>query len=90
MAPDAQFDDGLLDLSLTEWMPHMAMFGMVPRFMRGTHVQDPRVHLDRARSIAVSSEDPLVLHVDGEILSGPVHEVQVQVLPSSLRIIAPS
>jgi len=90
VAPDAQFDDGLLDLSLTEWMPRMAMFGMVPRFMRGTHVQDPRVHLDRARSIAVSSEDPLVLHVDGEILSGPVHEVQVQVLPSSLRIIAPS
>ncbi|NLD72598.1 MAG: diacylglycerol kinase family lipid kinase [Chloroflexi bacterium] len=90
VAPDAEFDDGLLDLSLTEWMPRLSMLGMVPRFIKGTHVHDPRVRIERARSITVASDDPLMVHVDGEILSGPAHEVRVRLLPASLRVISPS
>ena len=90
VAPDAKYDDGQLDLSVTEWMPRLALLGMVPRFMNGSHVKDPRVRVERGREITVTSDDSLVLHVDGEIPCGPVHSVEVRTIPGVLRLIAPA
>jgi diacylglycerol kinase (ATP) len=90
VAPDARMDDGLLDLTLVDWMSRLRMFSMVPRFLKGTHVGDARVSIRRARRIELRSGDPLHLHVDGEIVSGPAHEVMIRVAPSALRVIAPA
>ena len=89
VAPDAKTDDGLLDLIVAETMPRLQMLAMVPRFMRGTHLADKRVTAHKAMHIVVTSEDPLYLHVDGEIVCDQAHHVETRVFPSSLRIIAP-
>jgi len=89
VAPDARMDDGQLDLVLAQWMPRLEMLAMVPRFMKGTHVSDPRVRITRHREITVRSPDPLVLHLDGEIVCDTAHEVHIKMLHRSLRIIAP-
>jgi diacylglycerol kinase (ATP) len=90
VAPEAQFDDGILDLSITDWMPRVAMLGMVPRFISGSHVTDPRVRLMRGREITITSEDAIIGHADGEMLPIPLHSVEIRTLPGVLRIIAPA
>lgn len=89
VAPQARSDDGLFDLVITENMPKLQILGFIPRFMAGSHVGDRRVQIKQAREIVVTSDDPLVYHVDGEILSTDAHRIEVRMLPGHLRMIAP-
>ena len=90
VAPGARYDDGLLDLTIADTMPRLQMLAMVPKFMKGTHIHDSRVATKRARHLIVSSEDPLYIHVDGEVLCEEAHRVEATLIPSCLRIIAPA
>jgi diacylglycerol kinase (ATP) len=90
IAPSARYDDGLFDLNVTRWMGRLELLGMVPRFMKGTHVGDARVCSSVAREVEISSEDPLYLHVDGEIICGAAHRVQTHMVPAALRVITPN
>ena len=90
VAPGARHDDGLLDLTIADTMPRLQMLAMVPKFMKGTHIHDRRVATKRTRHVVVSSEDPLYVHVDGEVLCEDAHRVGVTLIPSCLRIIAPA
>jgi len=90
VAPGARYDDGLLDLVIAGTMSKLQMLAMVPKFMKGTHIHDRRVATERARHVIVSSEDPLYIHVDGEVLCEEAHRVEATLIPSCLRIIAPA
>ncbi|TEU14530.1 MAG: diacylglycerol kinase family lipid kinase [Anaerolineales bacterium] len=90
VAPGARYDDGLLDLIIAGTMSKLQMLAMVPKFMKGTHIHDRRVATKRARHVIVSSEDPLYIHVDGEVLCEEAHRVEATLIPSCLRIIAPA
>ncbi len=91
ISPEAQFDDGLMDLCVVEWMPRLALLGTVPRFMDGSHVRDARVRIWRGREMTIASEDPMMMHVDGELLPNPlVHRVEIRIVPQVLRLIAPA
>ena len=90
VAPGARYDDGLLDLTIADTMPKLQMLAMVPKFMKGTHIHDSHVATKRARHLIVSSEDPLYIHVDGEVLCEEAHRVEATLIPSCLRIIAPA
>ncbi len=89
VAPNARCDDGLFDLLIAETMSKLGMLGMVPRFMKGTHLGHRRVELKHSKQVVISSEDPLYIHVDGEILCEEAHHIEARLIPSSLRIIAP-
>ena len=89
VAPEASSNDGLFDLVVVETMSKLQMLAFIPRFMAGTHIADRRVQVKRAREIAVTSEDPLAYHVDGEILSLDAHRIEARMLPGRLRMIAP-
>jgi len=90
VAPGAKCDDGLLDLVITDDMPRLQMLQMIPKFIKGTHVRDRRVAMKRGKHVIISSEDPLYIHVDGEILCEEAHRVEATLIPSCLRIIAPA
>lgn len=90
VAPDARHDDGLLDLIIAGTMSKLQMLAIVPKFMKGTHIHDRRVATKRVKHVIVSSEDPLYIHVDGEILCEEAHRVEATLIPSCLRIIAPA
>ena len=87
VAPNAICNDGYLDLVIVDTMPRLSMLGILPAFMQGTHLKDPRVSEHRVRHVKVTSEQPLYLHVDGEILCGEAHEVEFEILPTALRMI---
>ncbi|MBN1401458.1 MAG: diacylglycerol kinase family lipid kinase [Anaerolineae bacterium] len=87
VAPNARCDDGLLDVIIVENMSKLGMFGILPRFMAGTHLSDPRVKERKARKVCIASEDLLHVHVDGEIPCDAAHRVEAEILPQRLRII---
>lgn len=89
LAPEARYDDGLFDIVFTERMSRLQMLALVPSFIKGTHLKHPKISLHHARKIEITSEEPLYFHVDGEILCDHAHEIKIEIVPHSLRMIAP-
>jgi YegS/Rv2252/BmrU family lipid kinase len=87
VTPDSRMDDGLLDLCVAGEMSRPEMVGFVPRFMRGTHVNDPRVTMTRGKKVTVISESPWAAHVDGEIYGLGGQRFEMEVTPHCLRLI---
>ena len=87
MTPGSQMDDGLFDVCVVGQVPRAAMVGFVPRFMRGTHVTDPRVSLSQGREVRVVSESPWAAHVDGEIYGLGASRYEMALLPQRLRLL---
>jgi diacylglycerol kinase family enzyme len=85
-APNAQPDDGLLDLCIVREISRVAMLGLVPHFMNGTHVDHEPVTMGRAQQVTISSPDDLVAHVDGEMLCTDAHRIEFELLPGRLRV----
>jgi len=89
IAPQAKTDDGYLELLVADVLPRMQVLGLIPKFMNGTHLGHHAVHIQQAQNVAVTSEDKLFFHVDGEILCAFAHRIRIQILPARLRLIAP-
>jgi diacylglycerol kinase (ATP) len=91
VAPNALANDGLFDVLTVEKMSRLSMLGLVPRFIKGTHLSHPLIRVERARRIRVESEkEPLYLHADGEILCPQAHTIEIEMLPASLCMVAPT
>lgn len=87
VCPDARLEDGDLDVCLVPQVSRAAMLGFIPRFMKGTHVTDRRVTMRRAERVSVRCEQPIAIHVDGEIYSEGSHEIEARILPGVLRVV---
>jgi len=86
VAPDALPDDGLLDLCIARDISRLAILGLVPHFLKGTHVGRKPITMARARRISVTSPDDLIAHVDGEMLCTNAHQIDFEILPQRLRV----
>ncbi len=86
VAPQAQPDDGLFDLCIVREVSRLAMLGLVPHFMKGTHVGREPITMARARRVTISSPDDLVAHMDGEVLCTDGHRIEFEILPLRLRV----
>lgn len=87
VAPDAEPDDGLLDLCIASEVGRLAMLGLIPHFMKGSHVGREPITMARARRVTVSSPDDLVVHADGEALCTDGRRLECEVLPQRLRVL---
>ncbi len=88
-APDAQPDDGQLDLVLAD-SPNVAVtLWLLPQFLQGTHGRQKR-YVAIARTDKVVLEAPLgiPIHLDGEIFSADARRIEVRALPGRLQVIA--
>src|SRR3954447_13086575 len=70
-APDAELDDGLLDVVVCETTSKRTfMTRILPGLFRGgTHVKLPQVHCMRAREVRIASDRPLALYADVDPLA---------------------
>jgi diacylglycerol kinase family enzyme len=80
-------DDGLFDLCLADNIPRLQILGMIPHFMKGTHVDKPPVTMLRSRHIVISSPDPLIAHADGEMLCTDAHRIECEIAARRVRVI---
>lgn len=85
IAPQAQLDDGWMDVVLIRAtsLPQLAV--LVPQVLLGQHLASDQVIFRRARRVAVQSDPPMWLSVEGEVLGKT--PVVYRILPGALRII---
>lgn len=86
ITPDAQLDDGLLDVLVVQPLSRIAFLRVFPRVFKGEHLTDPRVSVTRAKRVVIDSPG-LAAFADGEHL-GPL-PVDVEIVPGALRVLAP-
>ncbi len=67
-APDADFNDGKLDICLVGNLSKWAVPFILPFVLLGRHYGKPGVHHYRASRIRIVTDRPLCTHTDGEIL----------------------
>lgn len=87
ITPDAQPDDGLLDVCMARAISRPRILRLLPKAMKGSHLEDEAVELFRTRRLVIESQDPLPVHADGEILWNDVHRLEITILPGALRVI---
>lgn len=88
LAPQAQLDDGLLDVGLIGNYPRLVRFAVLPKTRDGSYLGLKRVHGKRAQRVVIRSDRPLPVHMDGELLPEPVREIEVGVWRRVLRVVA--
>ncbi len=91
-SPNAIMDDGILNYSITDKVSRLTMFRMIPEFMRGTQERFPVIHPGKFNKIKIESQQPLVMHADGEVYSDfaqNTRELTVEILPKELKIMVP-
>jgi YegS/Rv2252/BmrU family lipid kinase len=88
LAPDAELDDGLLDVVMVEDMSKLHCMRLLARVFKGTHVHDPGIHVQRAREVRIAADRPFVIYADGD----PIAELPatVRAVPRALRVLVPS
>nr|MBC7245227.1 diacylglycerol kinase family lipid kinase [Chloroflexota bacterium] len=88
MAPQAQIDDGLLDLCIAAQTSRPRIFALIPQFMKGTQSSQPEIKTARTNRIVVTAlEGVLPAHADGETLCTEGKRLAVELLPRQIEII---
>lgn len=85
-APNAELDDGRLDVTLAGDLGRIAAVGSLARLYRGTHVDGRRIHGLRARSLEIELDRAMPMELDGE--ASRVRSLSVRVRPRALRVLA--
>jgi YegS/Rv2252/BmrU family lipid kinase len=87
LVPDAELDDGLLDVVLTADRPKLRFLANLPKVFRGTHVGDPGLHFLRGSRVTIDCDRPFAAYADGD----PIADLpaSVRVIPGALRVFAP-
>lgn len=86
IAPMADNRDGLLDLLIAAPVTRRRVFGLVPKLMRGRHMDEPEITHASIRRLTLVAEAPVESHLDGEI-QPPGSRFEFQVLPGALKLL---
>jgi YegS/Rv2252/BmrU family lipid kinase len=87
LVPDAELDDGLLDVVLAEAIPKHRYLANLPKVFKGTHVGEPGLEILRGRRVSFHADRPFAAYADGD----PIADLPatIEVLPGTLRVLAP-
>ncbi|HSI79995.1 MAG TPA: diacylglycerol kinase family lipid kinase, partial [Solirubrobacterales bacterium] len=88
IAPEAELDDGLLDVVTTGAVGKLRFLVNLPKVFKGTHVDIESVEVRRGAEVRVEADRPFAVYADGEHLTDL--PASVRVLPRALRIVAPA
>ena len=87
IAPDAELDDGLLDVVWTAGIGKLRFLANLPKVFKGTHVSKPEVTVSRAAEVRIEADRDFAVYADGDHLANL--PATVRLLPRALRVIAP-
>jgi diacylglycerol kinase (ATP) len=87
MTPDAQPDDGLLDVLLIGDITRRDLALTLPKVYRGTHLPHPKAEALRGRRVSVRAATPVPVELDGE--QPGTTPAEFEVVPGALRLRVP-
>ena len=89
VAPEAENNDGWFNYAAIRKVSRPMMFRLIPEVMKGTHGRFPQVRMGKFQKFQLISQDPLHVHVDGEIFAGfgtNLRELSVKILPQEIEV----
>jgi YegS/Rv2252/BmrU family lipid kinase len=87
LLPQAELDDGQLDVLITKRCSKLTFLCNLPRVFKGTHLDSPYVELLRGEAVEVASDRPFVVYADGDPIA--VTPATMRVERRCLRVIVP-
>jgi YegS/Rv2252/BmrU family lipid kinase len=87
LVPDADLEDGLLDVVIVSDVSKGRWLANLPKVFKGTHLDEPGLEMLRGRSVSFHADRPFTAYADGD----PIAELPatVDVVPGTLRVLAP-
>lgn len=85
VCPDAQLDDGLLDVMIVDKISKLEFLKVFPKVYTGAHKDHPAVTIHRAKTVRLSTPG-IVSYADGERYA-PL-PMTCEVVPGALRVLA--
>jgi len=76
MAPDAKYDDGLLNVTVLSKLSLFKLLRSFPKILDGTHIHMQEVHVFSAKKIKVTCETQKIATPDGDLLGTTPLEVE--------------
>jgi YegS/Rv2252/BmrU family lipid kinase len=88
LAPDAQLDDGQLDVVLVAPRSRRQFVRCLPMVFKGTHVDLPSVTVLRGVEVEVAADRPFTVYADGD----PIGELPatIRAVPGAIRVLLPA
>jgi diacylglycerol kinase (ATP) len=87
IAPNAELSDGLLDVCILRDLRKHEFFRFVLKYLKGTHINDPKVLYCKAKAVAVTLTAPDVMHMDGEVYDNIYGRIGISVVPEALCVL---
>ena len=84
-APEAELNNGMLDLLMLKEISLCKFIWHLPKIYNGTHLKIPEIFYKKVRKFTASSEEQVILDIDGE--SPGYLEATFEVLPGILKLI---
>lgn len=88
IAPDAELDDGLLDVVATAECGKLRFLARLPQVFKGEHVANEEVSVLRGAEVRIEADRPFAVYADGDHLTDL--PATIRVLPRALELIAPT
>ena len=88
LAPDAELDDGRLDVVCTSDVSKLRALVNLPKVFKGRHTEDEYVTVLRAAEVEITADRPFAVYADGDHLADL--PAKIRLLPRALRVIAPA
>ncbi len=89
MAPDAVFDDGLLDFVFAPEVPKRSVLAILVRLFNKTHIYHPAVTYGKTTSLSLTSRPGTPIHADGELFTESETAVTCHILPGKVTLLVP-
>ena len=89
IAPQAEIDDGILDLVIVKEVSRRALLAVFPKVYNGRHVGHPAVLMVRTRRMEVTVDRSMTLYGGGEPVQPMAagEAVSAEVVPAGLRVV---
>jgi YegS/Rv2252/BmrU family lipid kinase len=85
IAPMARNDDGELDLVFAAPVSRRRILALLPKLLKGVHIDEPEITHSRLTRCQVTSAAPVPSHLDGEVQ--PLQtEFEIEILQGALRL----
>ena len=87
IAPQAEFDDGMLDVCVVQKMSKVKLFCLFPTIYFGRHLGIPQVEYFQTERLRIETQNPTDVYADGEYVCRT--PVEISVARKALRVIVP-
>jgi YegS/Rv2252/BmrU family lipid kinase len=87
LAPDAELDDGKLDVVCVGPVGKLRFLANLPKVFKGRHTEDEEVTVQRAAEVRIVADRPFAVYADGDHLADL--PATIRVLPRALSVIVP-